>query len=60
VISSFICGQVATACGGDATAQATCAKAQAAAAAITTKNGAPADAFNNVFGQKTSFASISA
>ncbi|KZT69745.1 hypothetical protein DAEQUDRAFT_252376 [Daedalea quercina L-15889] len=58
VITQFICGQLASACGADATAQATCQTASAAADQQTAKTGAQADAFNAAFGITTDFASV--
>ncbi|KDQ62386.1 hypothetical protein JAAARDRAFT_30290 [Jaapia argillacea MUCL 33604] len=58
IITQFICDQVQTGCGGDATAEATCLKAQTAALAVTAKTGGQADAFNAVFGITTDFAAI--
>ena len=45
-------------CEADATAKATCAKAQATASAVTSKTGGQADTFNGVFGIGTDFAAI--
>ncbi|KAH9945375.1 uncharacterized protein BXZ73DRAFT_38037 [Epithele typhae] len=60
IITQFICDTLTNSCGADATAKATCAKAQAAAAAQPPKTGVDADAFNAVFGIKTNFAAVSA
>ncbi|KAJ7475875.1 hypothetical protein FB451DRAFT_1245088 [Mycena latifolia] len=59
-IAGFICTALGTTCGADATAQATCAKAQAAAAAETPQEGIDADAFNAVFGIQTNFKTVEA
>jgi len=59
IITQFMCDQLVNSCGADATAQATCASAKAAADTVTAKTGGQADAFNAVFGIKTDFAAIS-
>ncbi|KLO17393.1 hypothetical protein SCHPADRAFT_937092 [Schizopora paradoxa] len=56
IITQFMCDQLVNTCGADATAKATCAKAQAAADTGTAKNGIQADLFNAVFGITTDFA----
>ncbi|KAJ4494933.1 hypothetical protein C8J55DRAFT_576861 [Lentinula edodes] len=58
IITQFICDQLVNACGADATAQATCASAAAAADTATAKTGAQADKFNAVFGIQTNFAAV--
>lgn len=58
VIADFICSQLSSACGADATAQATCQTATSAANAATAKTGAQADAFNAAFGIQTDFANV--
>jgi len=58
VIADFICNALVNTCNADATAQATCAKAQAAAAAETPEEGIDADAFNEVFGIQTNFKDV--
>ena len=58
MITDFICSQLSSACGADATAQATCQTATTAANAATAKTGAQADAFNAAFGIQTDFASV--
>lgn len=58
VITDFICSALVNTCNADATAQATCAKAQAAAAAQTPEEGIDADAFNEVFGIQTNFKDV--
>ncbi|KAJ6619779.1 hypothetical protein B0H10DRAFT_1146913 [Mycena sp. CBHHK59/15] len=60
VITSFICNTLTNTCGADETAKATCAKAQAAAAAETPLEGIDADAFNAVFGIQTNFKNVEA
>jgi len=60
VITDFICGALVDTCGADPAAQATCAKAQAAAAAETPQEGIDADAFNVVFGFQTNFKNVEA
>lgn len=60
IITQFICDTLTNTCGADATAKATCAKGQAAAAAAPPKTGADADAFNAAFGIKTNFAAVTA
>ncbi|KAJ6494850.1 hypothetical protein C8R47DRAFT_1117481 [Mycena vitilis] len=60
VITEFICGALANTCDADATAQATCANAQAAAAAEPPQEGVDADTFNAVFGIQTNFKDIGA
>ncbi|OCH86068.1 hypothetical protein OBBRIDRAFT_856430 [Obba rivulosa] len=57
-ITQFICGQLASSCKADQTAQNTCAAATSAADAQPAGTGAQADAFNAVFGIKTDFASV--
>ncbi|KAJ3822468.1 hypothetical protein F5880DRAFT_1484057, partial [Lentinula raphanica] len=56
VITDFICNTLTNSCGADATAKATCATAQAAAAAGLAQTGDQADKFNAVFGINTQFA----
>ncbi|KAF8905103.1 hypothetical protein CPB84DRAFT_1835568 [Gymnopilus junonius] len=58
IITQFICDTLTNSCGADATAKATCAKAEAAADTATKGTGAQADAFNAVFGIKTDFAAV--
>jgi uncharacterized protein with GYD domain len=58
IITQAICDTLTNSCGADATAKATCAKAQAAADTVTPKTGGQADAFNAVFGIKTDFAAV--
>jgi hypothetical protein len=58
IITQFMCNTLVNTCGADATAKATCAKAQAAADTVTAKTGGQADAFNAVFGIKTDFAAV--
>ncbi|KAH9994788.1 hypothetical protein BJV77DRAFT_993100 [Russula vinacea] len=59
IISQFVCDSLTNTCGANAAAKAECAKAQAAANAVTPpKTGAQADAFNLVFGLKTDFAAV--
>ncbi|KAF8208876.1 hypothetical protein K438DRAFT_1930422 [Mycena galopus ATCC 62051] len=60
IITQFMCDTLVNTCGADATAQATCAAAQAAAAAQTPKEGIDADAFNGVFGIATNFRNVEA
>ncbi|KAI0342837.1 hypothetical protein BDW22DRAFT_158073 [Trametopsis cervina] len=61
IITQFVCDTLTNTCGADATAKATCAKALAAANAVTpAKSGGQADAFNAVFGIKTDFAAVTA
>jgi hypothetical protein len=60
IITQFICDTLTNSCGADATAKATCTKAQAAAAAQPPKTGADADAFNAAFGITTQFAKVQA
>jgi hypothetical protein len=59
-IIGFICSVLVTKCNADAAAQATCAKAQVAAAALTPQEGIDADAFNAVFGIQTNFKTVEA
>ncbi|KAJ6576469.1 hypothetical protein DFH09DRAFT_1276482 [Mycena vulgaris] len=59
-ITEFICNALLTSCNADATAQGTCARAQAAAAAAAPREGIDADAFNAVFGIQTNFKSVNA
>ncbi|KAJ4477226.1 hypothetical protein J3R30DRAFT_3290833, partial [Lentinula aciculospora] len=58
VITDFICNTLTNSCGADATAKATCATAQAAAAAGLAQTGDQADKFNAVFGVNTQFAQV--
>ncbi|KAK0204895.1 hypothetical protein DFS33DRAFT_1382785 [Desarmillaria ectypa] len=58
IITKFICDQLVNACKADATAQATCATAEAAVNSASAKTGAQADAFNAVFGITTNFAAV--
>ncbi|KAJ3752837.1 hypothetical protein EV360DRAFT_6384, partial [Lentinula raphanica] len=58
VITDFICNTLTNTCGADATAKATCATAQAAAAAGLAQTGDQADKFNAVFGINTQFAQV--
>ena len=58
IITQFICDTLTNSCGADATAKATCAKAQTAANGGTAKTGQQADLFNAVFGIATTFADI--
>ncbi|KAJ3714238.1 hypothetical protein C8R42DRAFT_726724 [Lentinula raphanica] len=58
VITDFICNTLTNSCGADATAKATCATAQAAAAAGLAQTGDQADKFNAVFGINTQFAQV--
>ncbi|KAI0064762.1 hypothetical protein BV25DRAFT_183148 [Artomyces pyxidatus] len=58
VITQFICSQLSSKCGADATAKATCASAESAANSAAAQTGAQADAFNAVFGTKTNFAAV--
>ncbi|KAJ7773309.1 hypothetical protein B0H16DRAFT_1511849 [Mycena metata] len=58
VIADFICSALVDTCSADSTAQATCAKAQAAAAAQPPQQGIDADAFNAVFGIQTNFKDV--
>jgi len=60
IITQFICDTLVNTCGADATAQATCAKAKAAADTKTAKTGAQADAFNAVFDITTQFSAVEA
>ncbi|KAJ7639868.1 hypothetical protein DFH06DRAFT_638834 [Mycena polygramma] len=60
VITEFICGALANTCDADATAQATCANAQVAAAAEPPQEGVDADVFNAVFGIQTNFKDVEA
>ncbi|KAJ7035090.1 hypothetical protein C8F04DRAFT_1395151, partial [Mycena alexandri] len=60
VIADFICSALVNTCHADSTAQATCAKAQAAAAAQPPQEGIDADAFNAVFGIQTNFEDVAA
>jgi hypothetical protein len=58
IITQFICNTLTNTCGADATAKATCAKAEAAADTAAAGTGAQADAFNAVFGITTDFAAV--
>ncbi|KAJ3967410.1 hypothetical protein EV361DRAFT_807315, partial [Lentinula raphanica] len=58
VITDFICNTLTNSCGADATAKATCATAQTAAAAGLAQTGDQADKFNAVFGINTQFAQV--
>ncbi|KAJ3840414.1 hypothetical protein F5878DRAFT_533719, partial [Lentinula raphanica] len=58
VITDFICNTLTNSCGADATAKATCATAQTAAAAGLAQTGDQADKFNAVFGINTQFAQM--
>lgn len=58
IITQFMCNTLTNTCEADATAKATCAKAQAAADTVTKGTGGQADAFNAVFGIKTNFAAV--
>lgn len=60
IIIQSICDTLTNSCGADATAKATCAKAQAAADAQTPKRGIQADAFNAAFNIITDFAAVTA
>ncbi|KAF7299079.1 hypothetical protein MIND_00856200 [Mycena indigotica] len=60
IITQFICDTLTNSCGADATAKATCAKAQAAADAAPPKTGIDADIFNSFFGISTNFRNIAA
>ncbi|EKM58301.1 uncharacterized protein PHACADRAFT_252512 [Phanerochaete carnosa HHB-10118-sp] len=60
IITQFMCDNLVNTCGADATAQATCATAKAAADTEPAPTGAQADAFNAVFGITTNFAAITA
>ncbi|KAF7320791.1 hypothetical protein HMN09_00165500 [Mycena chlorophos] len=53
IITQFMCDALVNTCGADATAKATCASAQAAAAAATPETGIDADIFNAAFGIQT-------
>lgn len=59
VITQFICDRLRDTCGADQTTQDNCARATTASDSAAIKTGAQADAFNNVFGIKTNFASVS-
>ncbi|KAJ3783041.1 hypothetical protein GGU11DRAFT_682074, partial [Lentinula aff. detonsa] len=58
VITQFMCDTLTNTCGADATAKATCATAQTAAAAGLAQTGDQADKFNAVFGIITQFAQV--
>lgn len=58
IITQFICDTLTNSCAADQTAKDTCQKARAAADTETAKTGAQADAFNEVFGVQTDFASV--
>lgn len=58
IITQFICDQLVNSCGADATAQATCATAEASVTSAANETGGQADAFNAVFGIKTDFAAV--
>jgi len=58
IITQFMCNTLTNTCGADATAKATCAKAEAAADTAAAGTGGQADAFNAVFGIKTDFAAV--
>jgi len=58
IITNFMCDQLVNSCKADATAQATCKTAQAAADAQLPGTGFQADAFNAVFGIKTNFGAV--
>ena len=60
IITQFICDTLTNSCGADATAKATCAKAQAAANTGAAKTGAQADLFNAAFGITTAFSQVAA
>ncbi|KAJ7935579.1 hypothetical protein B0H13DRAFT_2649708 [Mycena leptocephala] len=60
IITQFICDTLTNSCGADATAKATCASAQAAAAAAPPKTGIDADTFNGFFGIATNFRDVEA
>ncbi|KAF7374870.1 hypothetical protein MSAN_00373100 [Mycena sanguinolenta] len=59
-ITGFICDALINTCGADSIARATCAQAQAAAAAEIPQQGIDADAFNAVFGIQTNFKDVEA
>ena len=58
VITSFICGQLQSACKANAAAISTCQTATTAANAAAAGTGAQADAFNAAFGVQTDFAAV--
>lgn len=58
IITNFMCDQLVNSCGADATAQATCAAASAAADTQLPGTGFQADAFNAVMGISTNFGAI--
>jgi len=58
IITNFMCDQLVNFCGADATAQATCAAASAAADTQLPGTGFQADAFNAVMGISTNFGPI--
>ncbi|KAF9474235.1 hypothetical protein BDN70DRAFT_885017 [Pholiota conissans] len=58
IITQFICDTLTNTCGADQTAKTTCASATSAASAAAKGTGAQADAFNQVFGISTNFASV--
>jgi hypothetical protein len=58
IITQFVCDQLVNSCGADATAQATCAKAEAEFLKGAAKTGEQADLFNAVFGKQTNFAGV--
>jgi hypothetical protein len=58
IITNFMCDQLVNSCKADATAQATCAKAAAAADTQLPGTGFQADAFNAVMGIETNFGAI--
>ncbi|KAJ7095928.1 hypothetical protein B0H15DRAFT_946471 [Mycena belliarum] len=60
IITQFICDTLTNSCGADATAKATCAKAQTAALAAPPKTGIDADIFNGFFGITTNFRNVQA
>ena len=60
IITQFNCDTLTNSCGADATAKATCAKAQAAANTGAAKTGAQADLFNAAFGITTTFLQVAA
>lgn len=58
IITDFMCDQLVNSCKADATAQATCKQAAAAADTQPPQTGFQADAFNAVMGIKTNFGAI--
>ncbi|KAJ7707680.1 hypothetical protein B0H17DRAFT_1033579 [Mycena rosella] len=60
VITQAICDALTNSCGADATAKATCTRAQSAADAATPGQGIDADIFNGFFDISTNFAAVPA